>query len=113
MPHPQQREIILQQVDEAEIDEMWSFVGRKKQERWLWHAIDHQTGKILAYVLAPHIDVALKELMVLLAPFGIRRFYTDRWGAYARILDEDQHEVGKHYTQKIERKHLNVRTRIK
>lgn len=113
LPHPQQREIVLQRVDEAEMDEMWSFVGDKKQQRWLCHAIDHQTGKILAYVLAPHVDVALKELMVLLAPFGIRRFYTDGWGTYTRILDEEQHEVGKHYTQRIEHKHLNLRTRIK
>ncbi|MEP0892522.1 IS1 family transposase [Leptolyngbya sp. FACHB-16] len=54
----------------------------------MWYAIDHRTGEILAYVLAPHVDVALKELMALLAPFGIHRFYTDGWGAYARILDE-------------------------
>ncbi len=45
--------------------------------------------------------------------FSIRRFYTDGWGAYVRILDEDQHEVGKHYPQRIERKHLNLQTRIK
>ncbi|MEP1079988.1 IS1 family transposase [Leptolyngbya sp. PL-A3] len=68
------------------MDEVWSFVGKKKQEQWLWHAIDHQTGKILAYVLAPHVDVELKELMTLLAPFGIRRFYTDGWGSFKPIL---------------------------
>ena len=26
----------------------------KVQQRWLWHAIDHHTGKVLAYVLASH-----------------------------------------------------------
>jgi insertion element IS1 protein InsB len=106
-------EIVVQRAEEAEMDEMWSFVGNKKNQRWLWHAIDHQTGEILAYVLAPHVDSALKELMVLLAPFGISRFYTDGWGSYAKLLKEDQHEVGKQYTQRIERKHLNLRTRIK
>jgi IS1 transposase len=40
---------VVQQVEEAELDEMWSFVGSKKYQRWLWHAIDHQTGQILAY----------------------------------------------------------------
>ena len=35
---------------EAEMDEMWSFVGHKGNPRWLWHAIDHHTGKVLAYV---------------------------------------------------------------
>ena len=29
---------------EAEMDEMWSFVGHKGNPRWLWHAIDHGTG---------------------------------------------------------------------
>ena len=35
-------------IEEAEMDEMWSFVGKKEDQRWLWHAIDHQTGEVLA-----------------------------------------------------------------
>lgn len=90
------------------MDEMWSFVGKKKQERWLWHAINHESGKVLAYGLADHTDAALKSLMELLMPFGIQQFYTDGWGGSARLLDQNQHEVGKQYTQKIERKHLTL-----
>src|SRR5262249_16956132 len=30
---------------EAERDERWAFVGTKGNPRWLWHAIDHHTGK--------------------------------------------------------------------
>ncbi len=47
---PPQVNVILRQVEQAEMDEMWSFVGSKSQQRWLWHAIDHHTGQILAYV---------------------------------------------------------------
>ncbi len=88
---------------------MWSFVGSKKQQRWLWHAIDHASG----VVLAPHQDQALVKLINLLKPFGIKRFFTDAWGAYERILDPHTHLIGKKNTQKIERKHLTLRTRIK
>src|SRR2546425_9369356 len=35
----------LERAGEAEMDEMWSFVGNKGNPRWLWHAIDHHTGK--------------------------------------------------------------------
>lgn len=35
---------------EAELDEMWSYVGKKANPRWLWHAIDHHSGEVLAYV---------------------------------------------------------------
>ena len=34
-------------------------------------------------------------------------------GAYTRHLDSDVHSPGKRHTQKIERKHLTLRTRIK
>ncbi len=110
---PNSEAVMVVRVEEAELDEMWSFVWSKQHQRWLWHAIDHQTGKVLAYVLATHEDVALKKLQQLLAPFSIERFYTDSWGAYLRLLDEQHHTVGKANTQRIERKHLTLRTRIK
>lgn len=36
-----------EQVEEAELDEMWSFVHNKANQRWLWLAIDQDTGSIL------------------------------------------------------------------
>jgi insertion element IS1 protein InsB len=76
-------------------------------------AFDHATGKVLAYVLAPHEDIAFLQLKALLKPFGITQFFTDGWGAYQRHLDQQLHIIGKSNTQKIERKHLTLRTRIK
>jgi IS1 transposase/Domain of unknown function (DUF4351) len=52
-------------------------------------------------------------LKALLEPFGIMQFYSDGWGAYERHIDPVFHTVGKRNTQKIERKHLTLRTRIK
>ena len=97
----------------AAADEMWSYVQRKSQPRWLWHAIDHQTGKILVYVLSDHKDQAFLQLKSLLAPFGISQYYTDDWDAYDRHRAPALHTVGKRHTQKIERQHLTLRTRIK
>ena len=37
-------EVVIHRVEAAEIDEMWSYVGKKKAPRWLWRALDHQTG---------------------------------------------------------------------
>lgn len=100
-------------VDEAEADEMWSFVQNKGNQRWLWHAISHETGEVLAYVIASHQDEALLELMQLLKPFGIENYFTDGWGGYDRHIPARHLSVGKENTQKIERKHLTLRTRIK
>ena len=98
---------------EAELDEQWSYVHDKSNQRWLWYAVDHATNTVLAYVFGKRKDEVFKKLKVLLEPFGIKKFYTDDWGAYERHLDEDKHTVGKKKTQKIERKNLNLRTWIK
>ncbi|KFI21249.1 IS1 family transposase [Nitrosococcus oceani] len=109
----EQIEVELLRVEEAEVDEMWSFVGKKTNPRWLWHAIDHRSGQVLAYVLGTHQDTVFLKLKRLLEPFGITHFYTDDWGTYQRHLDSKRHHIGKQHTQKIERKHLTLRTRIK
>ncbi len=103
----------IQKVDDTELDEMWSYVGNKENQRWLWHAIDHATGDVLAYVFGKRKDTVFLSLQELLKPFWISRFYTDDWGAYERNLPNEQQIIGKENTQKIERKHLTLRTRIK
>lgn len=104
---------VSKEVAEVEVDEMWSYVGNKSNQRWLWHAIERASGKVLAYVLGKRQDGVLLELKTLLKPFGITRFYSDDWGAYERCLPPSKHVIGKRNTQRIERKHLTLRTRIK
>ncbi len=103
----------VQKVEEAELDEMWSYVGSKDQPRWLWHAIDHTSEEVLAHVFGDRKDTVFLELKALLEPFGITRFYTDGWGAYERHLFSQQQVIGKENTQRIERKPLTLRTRLK
>jgi hypothetical protein len=75
--NPEEVEVMIHKVEAAEVDEMWGFMGSKSQQRWLWHAMDHHTGQILAYVFGTREDEAFLELKALLKPFGITRFYTD------------------------------------
>jgi insertion element IS1 protein InsB len=109
--HPEQVEVEVCRAEE--LDAMWRDVRSKAHPRWLWHAMDHRPGKVLAYVFGRRQDDVFLKLQQLLAPFGITKFYTDGWGAYERHLDAEQHQVGKENTQKIESKHINLRTRIK
>src|SRR5262249_35850735 len=92
---------------------MWFFCRNKKNPRGAGGAADHQTGRIVAYTFGRRADRVLVKLKTWLAPFGIRRFYTDGWGAYRRHLDPRRHVVGKRRTQQLERKHLTLRTRVK
>ena len=71
--NPEQIEVEIWRADElevyrglsSELDEMWSFVARKTNPRWLWHAIDHHTGKVLAYVFGRRKDTVFMQLKAL------------------------------------------------
>jgi insertion element IS1 protein InsB len=110
---PEASTVEVRRVGAAEIEEMWSFAGRKAHQRWLWHAIDHLTGVVLAYAFGSRADAVFVELQELLKPFGLVHFYTDGASVYGRHLPTSAHTVGKSNTQQIERRHLTLRTRIK
>ena len=44
---PDEVDVLIQRAEEAEVDEMWSYVGKKREPRWLWHAIDHRSEPLL------------------------------------------------------------------
>lgn len=92
---------------------MQSFVDKKSNQLWLWHGIDHYTGEVLAYVLGARTDEMFLKLKKLLEPFEVTQFYTDGLKTYERHIDPKIRKVSKYKMQKIERKHLTLRTRIK
>ena len=98
------------EVDEVEMDEMWSFVHDKSQQYWLWWAIDHDTGIPLAYCFGTRQHKYLDELLELLKSFDINTVFADDNWAYQKRIRESNLVTGKRNTQKIERKHLSLRT---
>jgi len=95
---------------QAEMDEMWSFVHDKSQQYWLWWAIDHNTGTPLAFCFGTREHKYLEELKGLIEDFNITTIFTDGNPAYEELMTEYDHVIGKRETQKIERKHLSLRT---
>ncbi|MDE9537301.1 IS1 family transposase, partial [Xenorhabdus bovienii] len=96
----------------CEIDEQWSFVGNKKNQRWLWYAWEPRLKRILAHVFGDRSRKTLDKLLALLSPFDIRFYCTDDYVVYDS-LPEKERLTGKTFTQRIERTNLTHRTRIK
>jgi insertion element IS1 protein InsB len=93
-----------------EMDKMWSFYHDKKHQIWLWWAIDYDTGEAVAYWFGAREHGNLDKLFELLSPLEIGIVYTDGNDAYDDRLDPETLVVSKKNTQKIERKHLSLRT---
>ena len=90
------------------MDEMWSFYHDKERQIWLWWAIDHNTGEVIAFWFGTREHKNLDELKKLLESLSIGYVYTEGNFAYSKRFPNVI--VTKKNTQKIERKHLSVRT---
>ncbi len=91
---------------------MWSFVGNKKQQRWLWYAWEPRLKRIIAHIFGRRSKKTFRQLLGLLSGFNIVFWCTDNFSAYEMLPDE-KHIRSKLYTQRIERENLNIRNRLK
>ncbi len=98
-------------------DEMWSFVGSKRQVEWVWIALDAATRQVVGLAVGARDETGARALWENLREVYRHRAraYTDFWRAYAAVLPSHQHEaVGKEtgLTAYVERVNNTARQRI-
>jgi insertion element IS1 protein InsB len=94
----------------VEMDEQWSFYNDTFHQIWLWWAVDHESGEAIAFWFGTREHHHLDKLKELLSPLNIGTVYTDGHYAYFERFSSEVLVVSKRNTQKIERKHLALRT---
>jgi insertion element IS1 protein InsB len=84
------------------MDEMWGRVHCKDTPCWLWHAINHENGEIVAFVQGSREHQMLEELLGLLATLNVEilAVYTDDNFAYHKYIPEELLKTGKANTKK-------------
>ncbi|WP_407644441.1 IS1 family transposase [Dongshaea marina] len=97
----------------CELDEMWSYVGNKDEQVWLWLVVDSKRRKPIAHFFGPRTDASCRQLLEIIEPLHVAMFTSDDWGSYKRCIAPEQHLTGKIFTQRVERQNLTLRTRIK
>jgi IS1 family transposase len=86
----------LMNVVPCEADEVWSFVGSKKEKQWIWLAMNQYNRQIIGFHVGPRtIDSAQKlwESLPELFREGAT-FCTDFLAAYKRIFTQENHHQG-------------------
>ena len=96
-------------------DERWSFVRCKKEQRGWWWVENARTGEVGAFGCGRRTHATFRRLLALLTAAGwvVAQWLPDAWGAYAACLPAAQYPVGQAPMQRLERKHLTRRTRLK
>lgn len=66
--------------DVLKLDELWSFVGSKQQERWLWLALCRRTRQVVAYWIGDLSETGALQLWRRIPRDYVRcASFSDRW----------------------------------
>ena len=102
--------------DILELDEIHSFVGNKKNKKWIWLAKSRLRKQIVAYFIGDRSAESCKKLRERI-PEKYKRLqsFSDQWDAYAEVFDPELHtSISKQSgeTSHIERFNNTLRQRI-
>jgi len=106
---PEKAELLVLQLDEA-----WSFVGKKSNKCWIWVVFDPENRKVVAYHIGRRDKNSAKALWQKI-PVRYKQntiFATDYWEAYNSAIPKGLHIFGKKHTQIVEGFFAGMRARV-
>jgi len=108
--------VILQRL-EAELDELWSFVGKKANRQWVWIAMDATTRQVLAFHVGDRSQASAHALWQKLPAVYQEQaiFYTDQYAVYTDVIPLARHRaISKlaRRTNHVERFNCTLRQRV-
>jgi IS1 family transposase len=102
-------------TDVLEFSEMWSYVGKKSQKKWLWIALCRRTRQIVAFALGDRSEKTCQSLFEAIPEdYKKCKTYSDFWEAYLTVFPpETLKQVGKEtgQTAHVERWNNTLRQR--
>jgi IS1 family transposase len=105
-----------QKTDVLELDELWSFVFKKSEKRWIWIALCRRTRQIVAYYIGDRSEKSCRSLWKRI-PQVYKKLcsYSDFWETYQKVFSSETHQsVGKKSgeTNHVERWNNTLRQRL-
>ena len=93
----------------AQIDELQTFVGSKKNKIWLWTAVNGHEAGILAWVLGDRSAATFWQLWLVLRCWKCFLYITDAYRVYRCFIDEGDHLVSKLAMTRVEGENSRLR----
>ena len=109
-----------QEDDVLELDELWSYVGSKKNAVWLWVALCRRTRQVVAWHHGSRSLSCCRALWHKIPPaYKQGLIFTDFWSAYQsayqEVVPDKQHRAcakQEGQTNHVERFNLTLRQRV-
>lgn len=105
----------FQEGDELELDEIWSFVKRRKNKRWIWLALCRRTRQVVAFAIGNRgKKTCLLLWKAIPAAYKKAHCFADIWEAYSKVIEAQQltQSESKANTNHVERFNCTLRQRL-
>ena len=87
-----------------ELDEIWHYLGSKKNKLWIWKAYGREIGELVDWECDARYMETLRKLMNRLSCWDVELFCTDNWAVYSEVIGEDKLNQSKTQTFYLEQK---------
>jgi len=108
---------VILQRGEAELDELWSFAGKKANRNWIWIAMAAATRQILAFHVGDRSGQSAHALWQKLPAVDQEQatFYPDQYTVYTGVIPPARHHPISQLARKtnhVERVNCTLRQRV-
>lgn len=87
----------------------WRRLSAQKNKIWLWTAVDHFRGGILAWVLGDHSAQTFRPLWTIVQAWQCYFYVTDGWCVYPGFIPAGDQIVSKTYMTRVEGENTRLR----
>ncbi len=98
-----------------EVDEMWTYVGRKHPSNYSWitYAINRRTNCIIDVAFGGRTKLNLNKVISAVKALNPTRIVTDKLIIYPNLVKPVNHDTNRYSNNHIERGNLTLRTHLK
>ncbi len=94
MPELSETLVLPDEEPTLELDELWSFVLKKANKRWIWIALCRQTRQVVAFVIGDRSQASCQKLWEKIPEaFRLGHCFSDFWEAYRLVIPPEQHHA--------------------
>ncbi len=93
----------------AQVDELQTFVGSKKNKVWLWTVVNSQTPGILKFVVGDRSLETFSLLWRMIGGWACFLYITDGYKVYPCLIEDKDHLVSKTAMTRVEGENCRLR----
>ena len=93
----------------TDLDELQTFVGKKRNKVWIWTAVNHKQAGILAWTIGARSAETFKPLWQIVKCWQCFFYVTDGWSVYPMFIEDRDHIVSKTYMTRVEGENTRLR----